>query len=176
MPLKLNVGLTKKIGQPNYGSLGASCHLEIELDPSLLFADLDGFHERVRSTFIACRQAVFDELARARSAANGGQAVANEPAALALAAAPSDENNHEALTHRESPPPQATAKQVDYARRLAGQIRGLGTRRLETLTRELYSKPLADLSAPEASALIDSLLDIRSGKVSLDTAWKGAAA
>jgi hypothetical protein len=129
MPLKLNVGLTKKIGQPNYGSLGASCHLEIELEQSLLFADLDGFHERVRSTFIACRQAVFDELARARSAANGGQAVASEPAALALAAASSDENDHEAVSHRESPPPQASAKQVDYARWLAGQIRGLGTRR-----------------------------------------------
>lgn len=176
MPLKLNIGLTKKIGQPNYGSLGASCHIEIELEQSLLFADLDGFHERVRSTFIACRQAVFDELARERSAATGCPAVASEPVAIALAAAPSGIEGHETLTHRESPPPQASAKQVDYARRLAGHIRGLGMRRLETWTRELYHKPLADLTAPEASALIDSLLDIRSGKVALDAAWKGAAA
>ena len=47
MPLKLNVGTCKKIGQPHYGSLGASCNVEIELDQSLLFDDLDAFQERV---------------------------------------------------------------------------------------------------------------------------------
>jgi hypothetical protein len=34
MPLRLHVGLTKKIGQPDYGSLGASCSVEVELDQS----------------------------------------------------------------------------------------------------------------------------------------------
>jgi hypothetical protein len=65
--LKLNVGLSKKIGQPDYGSLGASCHVEVELDGSLLQADLEGFQERAMRAFAACRQAVTDELARHQS-------------------------------------------------------------------------------------------------------------
>ena len=42
MPMKLNVGVSRKIGLPDYGSVGASCNLELELDSSLLERDLDG--------------------------------------------------------------------------------------------------------------------------------------
>jgi len=64
LPLTLNVGLSKKIGQPDYSSLAASCHVEVELDQSLIFHDLEEFHASVSSIFAACRQAVSDELAR----------------------------------------------------------------------------------------------------------------
>jgi hypothetical protein len=67
MPLKLNVGISKKIGQPDYGSLAASCHVEVELDQALLQADLSSFHDRIQKTFAACRQAVNDELAGSQS-------------------------------------------------------------------------------------------------------------
>ena len=63
MPLTLNVGVSKKIGLPEYCSVGATCNLEIELESGLL-DNLSGFHERVRDAYVACHQAVDDELAR----------------------------------------------------------------------------------------------------------------
>jgi hypothetical protein len=67
VPLKLNVGVSRKVGQPDYGSVGASCNLELELDSALLERDLDGFQARARDAFIAARQAVQDELARVQA-------------------------------------------------------------------------------------------------------------
>lgn len=64
MPLKLNVGLSKKVGLPDYGSLGVSCHVDVELDQSLIFTDLEGFHQKVKQAYVACYQAVNDELYR----------------------------------------------------------------------------------------------------------------
>ena len=54
----------RKVGMPDYGSVGASCNLELELDSGLLEKDLDGFHARVREVYVAAHQAVHDELAR----------------------------------------------------------------------------------------------------------------
>src|SRR4051812_9647144 len=64
MPLTLNVGVSKKIGQPDYSSLGASCHVEVELDAGLLAGEPELFQQRVRQAYAACCQAVNDELAR----------------------------------------------------------------------------------------------------------------
>ncbi len=69
MPLKLNVGLSKKVGLPDYGSLGASCNIELELDAQLMARDGSLFQKQVQQAFAACSQAVHDELAR-QSAAN----------------------------------------------------------------------------------------------------------
>jgi hypothetical protein len=64
MPMKLNVGVSRKVGLPNYGSVGASCNLELELDAALLDRDLDAFHSQIRGAYVAAHQAVHDELAR----------------------------------------------------------------------------------------------------------------
>lgn len=67
MPLKVNVGLSQKVGLPDYGSLGASCHVEYEADSTLLTTDLETFQRQVKNAFVACKQAVQDELHRHQS-------------------------------------------------------------------------------------------------------------
>ena len=64
MPLKLNVGVSRKVGLPNYGSVGASCNLELELESGMIDRDLDAFHAQIRHAYIAAHQAVHDELTR----------------------------------------------------------------------------------------------------------------
>src|SRR3954471_6616658 len=110
MPLKLNLGLTKKIGQANYGSIGAACHIEVELDQSLAFDDVDRLRERIQQVYARCRQAVEEELAGQQSRnpehANG----------KAVSSGTSDETGLSQNGHR------ASQKQLDYAGQLAGQI------------------------------------------------------
>src|SRR5262245_14981027 len=62
MPLKLNVGLYKTVGLPNYSSLEASCHVEVELDSQMLIENPRGLQDRVRDAFMACNEAVETEL------------------------------------------------------------------------------------------------------------------
>ena len=50
MPTTLNVGLSKKVGEPDYGSRGASVNLETELDAGLV-NDPDRLRDRIRQLF-----------------------------------------------------------------------------------------------------------------------------
>jgi hypothetical protein len=150
MPLKLNVGTCKKIGQPDYGSLGASCNVEIELDQSLLFDDLD-----------ACREAVAEELARQQQGPTSEHAANHRAASPAPPNRPANGQSNGHSSHL------ASRKQIDYAQQLAGQIHGLGARRLETLANKMFGKPLGELSSLDASGLIDSLKEVKAGKIDL---------
>lgn len=64
--LKLNAGVSRKVGLPGFSSASASCTIEAELDSSLL-ADTEGFQLAVRRTFAACERAVADEITRLQS-------------------------------------------------------------------------------------------------------------
>jgi hypothetical protein len=179
MPLKLNVGLSKKIGLPDYGSLGASCHVEVELESSLLQTDLDGFQERAQRAFTACCQAVNDELARHRAKDDGRdvQRQVSFRAANDNAGRGHSGNGHSATGNgagKGSPHHRASAKQLGFAEQLAGEIRGLGGHGLETLAQKLYGKPLNGLSSLDASGLLDTLKAIKAGDINLDTALNGA--
>ena len=177
MPLKVNCGLSKKIGQPDFGSLGASCHVEFEVEGSLLQTDLEAFHRHVRGAFVACQQGVNDELARHQqgsvsgSAAPGGHTGA-QPAGQTLGGNSSSGNGN---GQNGNGGRGASEKQLGFIRQLAGQVKGMGVRRLETLAQNMYSKPLAGLNSFEASGVIDTLKAIKAGEIELDVALNGAA-
>ncbi len=64
MPLKLSVGVSRKVGQPAFGSIGAACGVELELESGLLRDAPDDFHARVQSVYAACARAVDAGLSR----------------------------------------------------------------------------------------------------------------
>ncbi|WP_165253239.1 hypothetical protein [Paludisphaera soli] len=64
--MKMTVAYSKKIGLPDYGSLGATCGLEVELPEPDPHAAAGAFERAARAAFAACARAVQDELDRRR--------------------------------------------------------------------------------------------------------------
>jgi hypothetical protein len=168
MPLKLNVGLSRKLGLPNYGSVGASCAVELELDP-FVFHDAECFQQRAEEAFDSCRIAVENELNKYRPPDPPTKVIdGSEPLAESGPAC--------SATADDCSPPLATSRQVDFAYHLARQIRTLGGQRLKLLAQQLYSRPLEELTTLEASRLIDLLKEVRAGTRSVDEFLAEAAA
>jgi hypothetical protein len=171
MPMKVTAGLSKKMGLPAYGSLGASCALEIELEQGLLFHDEAGFRSRLAALYDVCRSAVEEESLKARAVA--------EP----LLAAPDPGHYDPPVTNGPcaAPPgssriPLATERQINFAQHLARQIRALGGQRLAELAQQAYGRSLDELTSPEASQLIELLKELRAGTKSVNDLLPGAAA
>jgi len=182
MPLKLSVGLSRKIGLPDYGSLCASCTTEFEVDLSLPQGNLEAFQNHVRHAYAACRQAVQDELAREQQAVTPGNSQEASQSPSEKSARPSaggNGNSPNGGTNGSSRNGQnghgASEKQFEYLRQLARQISGLGVRRLDALANRMFGKPLADLTSLDASGLIDALKDIKAGKIDLEAVINGGA-
>jgi hypothetical protein len=160
MPLKLNVGVTKKLGLPAYSSTGASCNLEVELDSNLLH-DPAGFHAEVRDAFVAARQAVDDELARLQVQAGVAEIPGAESAnghRHGLQAV----NGVRAGNKRPTPRPEIHPARVGKPA-TASQVRAIVTiaRRqhadLDGLLCDLGVTRAEELSLADASRLIDQL-------------------
>jgi hypothetical protein len=186
MPLKTNVGVSRKVSDNNYGSCGASVNLEVELD-SALINEPDRFHERIRQVFRLAQQAIDEELTRQHSSGtashvtNGNNGHAAQPTNNGNGTghatngngqhANGNGNGHATNGNGKS---VASEKQMTFARQLAGQIKGLGVRKLESLAAKMFNKPLASLSTMDASGLIDMLKSIKDGTVSVETALEGS--
>ena len=159
MSIKLNVGTSKKIGLPDYGSAGSQCNLEIELDSSALDRP-DEFHRRVREAYAACRAAVEDELANHRS--NNGAAdtrPTTPPKTEYRNSAPPERNDNRSNDNRFPVSP----KQLSFINQLMKAVKGLTARKLDDYCQATYGMTCKQLSSKDASRLIDDLKQAKDG-------------
>ena len=138
--LKLNVGFSRKTGEANYGSRGASVNLELEFESGLA-CDPERLKERIRFLFAQAKTAVDEEL--------HGQTVNARGSELT----PSKENGQANGYRRDSARP-ATASQVRALHAIA-QHQQLDATNLAQC-RFGVDRP-EDLTIIEASELIDEL-------------------
>ena len=160
--LKLHAGVSKKVGLPGFSSASASCHVEAELDSTLL-NDAEGFQTVVKRAYASCEQAVADQIARLTS---DGTEVTQPQEIIEVRTSPSisgarittnsaDARAIKRAVFRDAPSPRpATASQVKA-------IRAIAARRkidLVGLLREKFGLTTADeLGIRQASNLIDEL-------------------
>lgn len=138
--LKLNVGLSRKVGEANYGSRGASVHLELEVE-SALAGDPQSLQDRIRSLFRLAKTSVDAELGGDGQVADGHGATHQH-------------NGGNTNGHLRPNPRHATASQVRAIHAIANRERlDLAT---ELQQRFGVDQP-EDLSIGQASELIDAI-------------------
>jgi hypothetical protein len=137
MPLRLNLGLSRKIGESNYGSRGASINVEVEVE-SALVGDAAKLKDRIRQIYGLVRDSLAEELNGARPS---------------IPSQPTGGNGQDAKPRGSQPRP-ATQSQVRALRAIASrhQIDLAGILR----DRFLLARP-DQLTLKDASALIDEL-------------------
>jgi hypothetical protein len=156
--LKLHAGISRKVGLPGFSSASASCHIEAELDSSLL-QDREGFQIVVQRAYQSCEQAVQDQIARLTDGTNPQPAqqevieVRTNPTIAGARITNGTNTTPAQFPNRPSPRP-ATASQVKAIRAICAR------RRIDlvNLLRERYGLGTADeLGIRQASVLIDDL-------------------
>lgn len=68
MTHKVTVGLQKKIGQPNFGSIGASCNIEVQLNDDEV-TQPEVIAQRVTQVFVQCHTCIGEGTGTPRSEA-----------------------------------------------------------------------------------------------------------
>jgi len=154
VPLKLNVGVSRKVGLPDYGSVGASCNVEVEVDATLIDRDLDAFHARVRDVYVAAHQAVHDELARLQTPVEALHEAAAPPPRHASNGHPQGDG------HADRPPAGRSRPRRPATENQVRAIRSIASRQhadLDGLLRDYGVGRPEDPSLKQASELIDAL-------------------
>ena len=200
MPLKLTAGVSKKLGLPGYSSVGAICHVEMDLDSGLIQKDPQAFRAQVREVYAQCAESVEEELARHQAPHSQSGPGSERPAAGSDAADGAAASNGHAGTnghagsnghagtngnghgngHAQGELPgrsngrvrsRPSARQLEYARELAGRV-GMDAEQLAGLAQRLFSKPLGEISGGEASGLIRALQEMREGWLGAESTYR----
>jgi len=138
MAIRANVSFSQKHGQPDFGSVGAGCSLEFELDTTLLEKDSTALREQFDLAYTTCRQAVQQQLTPFEQSER----------VLSHAAVQSNTNG------KKRPSRPATQSQQRALWAICNN-HGLN---LEAACRDEFDVPAADcLSIAQASSLIDKL-------------------
>jgi hypothetical protein len=137
--LKLNAGFSRKVGEPNYGSRGASVNVELEVESGLI-SDPDALMTRIRNLFTLAKRSVDAELGAGPSPNGDGRA--REPH-------PGGRRNHQPADVR-----YATSSQVRAIRAICHR-QGLDAR--QVANERFRVNDLEELTLREASSLIDDL-------------------
>lgn len=179
MPVKLNIGLSRKVGEANYGSRGASIHLEVELDNGVL-NDPATIRGRVRELYVLARQSVDDELQRPADSAlteptgdanhrqGSGHVVTNDHTANSHVANGRGTNGHSSSGHSRNGSTNGHANghtnRIEVARATQSQIRAIfaitkrqGLDPHKVISERFRVHRMEDLTIREASAIIEDL-------------------
>ena len=151
MPAKLNIGLSRKVGEANYSSRGASVNLEVELDSGTI-SDRQLLRRRVRSLYAMARRSVEEELGRSSDGAS------SEPVRSSNSGHPNGNGHH-------TQPAGGTATQ-SQVRAIFAIARRQRLDPLGLIQERFHRDRLEDLSIREASSLID---DLKRGTVEVRT-------
>ena len=135
--IRLNVGLSRKVGQANFGSKGGSVNLEVEV------ADLDHtkLRDAIHKLFTLAKQSLEDELGQ------DGVDVQDKPV-VQVSVKPEGQTLQEAVTNHGK---QASAKQLGFLQSLAKSQR----RNLEKECLEEFETYPERLTSKQASTLIE---------------------
>jgi len=145
--IKLNAGVSRKVGQPNFGSRGASVNVELELESSAT-QDANVLHDRIRRLFAIARDAVDEELGMSGQA--GAPQAGQQPGASPRPAANGN-------GHTVRPASEAQIRAINaICSRLGLDPHAEAHRRL--------GRGIQELTLPEASSLIDALKAAQNGQ------------
>jgi len=172
MSIKINVGVNKKIGLPDYGSAGGHCNIEIEADNSIL-DNPDQFLQRVKDAYEMARQSVEAELLHHRpgNAPSQSRSQSNATTAPAQQQYRQEQRQEYRQDYRSDNPTGGTGcnriaspKQQQFIASLVKGIKGLDWRTLDRYCDVQFGKNTAQLTPKEASTLIDHLKEAKEGR------------
>jgi hypothetical protein len=156
MSIKINVGVNKKIGLPDYGAASSHCNIEIEADNSIL-DDADQFLQRVKDAYEVARISVEEELSHHRPSNGASQ---QRSSGQSNSESPRQDYRNDSSngnTYSSSP------KQQQFIASLIKGVKGLDWNKLDKFCSKKFGKTCSQLSSKEASVLIEELKNAKNG-------------